>query len=40
MLYAGLDLSRKRLDFHLLDAEGARRSSVAPPRRMLMDCSA
>src|SRR5215831_16224106 len=22
-LYAGLDLSRKRLDFHLLDAEGA-----------------
>src|SRR6478752_5676038 len=23
MLYAGLDLSRKRLDFHLLDAEGA-----------------
>lgn len=23
MLYAGLDFSRKRLDFHLLDAEGA-----------------
>src|ERR671918_1201110 len=23
MLYVGLDLSRKRLDFHLLDAEGA-----------------
>jgi hypothetical protein len=23
MLYAGLDLSRKRLDFHPLDAEGA-----------------
>ena len=23
MLYAGLDLSRKRLDFRLLDAEGA-----------------
>jgi transposase len=23
MLYAGLDLSRKRLDFHLLDTEGA-----------------
>src|SRR5919204_454249 len=23
MLYAGLDLSRKRLDFHLLDAEGS-----------------
>jgi hypothetical protein len=22
MLYAGLDLSRKRLDFHLLDCEG------------------
>jgi len=23
MLYAGLHLSRKRLDFHLLDGEGA-----------------
>jgi transposase len=23
MLYAGLGLSRKRLDFHVLDAEGA-----------------
>ena len=23
MFYAGLDLSRKRLDFHLLDADGA-----------------
>jgi transposase len=23
MLYAGLDLSRKRLDFHLLDGQGA-----------------
>src|SRR5215210_5346787 len=23
MLYAGLDLSRKRLDFHVLDADGA-----------------
>ena len=23
MLYAGLDLSRKRLNFHLLDGEGA-----------------
>ena len=23
MLYAGLDLGRKRLDFHLLDGEGA-----------------
>ena len=23
MLYAGLDLSRKRLDFHLLNADGA-----------------
>ncbi len=23
MLYAGLDLSRKPLDFHLLDGEGA-----------------
>jgi hypothetical protein len=28
MLYAGLDLSRKRLDFHLLDAEGASVRSV------------
>jgi len=28
MLYAGLDLSRKRLDFHLLDAEGRRSTSV------------
>jgi transposase len=26
MLYAGLDLSRKRLDFHLLDGGVARRS--------------
>jgi hypothetical protein len=25
MLYAGLDLSRKRLDFHLLDGEGGDR---------------
>jgi hypothetical protein len=39
MLDAGLDLSRKRLDFHLLDGE-ARQSSVALLRRMLMDCSA
>jgi transposase len=32
MLYAGLDLSRKRLDFHLLDAEGARvEFGAAPP---------
>jgi hypothetical protein len=32
MLYAGLDLSRKRLDFHLLDGEGARvEVGVAPP---------
>ncbi len=28
MLYAGLDLSRKRLDFHLLDREGRRSRSV------------
>ena len=32
MLYAGLDLSRKRLDFHLLDAEGATvEVGAAPP---------
>jgi hypothetical protein len=32
MLYAGLDLSRKRLDFHLLDAEGATvELGAAPP---------
>src|SRR5215207_2971376 len=32
MLYAGLDLSRKRLDFHLLDAEGATvEAGAAPP---------
>jgi hypothetical protein len=32
MLYAGLDLSRKRLDFHLLDAEGASVDvGAAPP---------
>ena len=32
MLYAGLDLSRKRLDFHLLDAEGETvERGVAPP---------
>src|SRR2546426_8589613 len=32
MLYAGLDLSRKRLDFHLLDAEGATvEIGAAPP---------
>jgi hypothetical protein len=30
MLYAGLDLSRKRLDFHLLDGEGA---TSRPARR-------
>ena len=36
MLYAGLDLSRTRLDFHLLDGEGAtvERGLL---RRMLMD---
>ena len=28
MLYAGLDLSRKRLDFHLLDAEANRAGLV------------
>ncbi len=31
MLYAGLDLSRKRLDFHLLDVEGATVEMGAPP---------
>ena len=32
MLYAGLDLSRKRLDFHLLDAEGRTvEVGAAPP---------
>src|SRR3954463_4850947 len=32
MLYAGLDLSRKRLDFHLLGAEGATvEVGAAPP---------
>jgi transposase len=32
MLYAGLDLSRKRLDFHLLDGEGASVDvGAAPP---------
>ena len=32
MLYAGLDLSRKRLDFHLLDEEGGMvERGAAPP---------
>ena len=32
MLYAGLDLCRKRLDFHVLDAEGATiEVGAAPP---------
>jgi transposase len=32
MLYAGLDLSRKRLDFHLRDGEGATvEVGAAPP---------
>ncbi len=32
MLYAGLDLSRKRLDFHLLDSEGMTLEvGAAPP---------
>jgi transposase len=32
MLYAGLDLGRKRLDFHLLDGEGATvEVGAAPP---------
>src|SRR5437762_13278833 len=32
MLYAGLDLSRKRVDFHLLDGEGATLEVGAAPR--------
>ena len=32
MLYAGLDLGRKRLDFHLLDVEGATVAVGASPR--------
>src|SRR5881392_3466787 len=32
MVYAGLDLSRKRLDFHLLDGDGASvEVGAAPP---------
>ena len=32
MLYAGLDLSRKRLDFHLLDGDGETvELGAAPP---------
>jgi hypothetical protein len=32
MLYAGLDLSHKRLDFHLLDGDGATVDvGAAPP---------
>ena len=31
MLYAGLDLSRKRLDFHLLDGEGTTVDRGATP---------
>jgi transposase len=32
MLYAGLDLSRKRLDFHMLDVEGGTvEVGAAPP---------
>lgn len=32
MLYAGLDLSRKSLDFHLLDGDGATvEVGAAPP---------
>ena len=32
MLYAGLDLSRKRVDFHLLDGEGATLEVGTAPR--------
>jgi hypothetical protein len=39
MLYAGLDLSRKRLDFHLLYGDGETVDvGAAPP--MLTACSA
>lgn len=38
MLYAGLDLSRKRLDFCLLDSE-ERPSRLVPRRRMPTACS-
>src|SRR5436189_6199882 len=31
MLYTGLDLSRKRLDFHLLDGEGETAETGATP---------
>ena len=31
MLYAGLDLSRKRLDFHVLEGEGATVDAGAAP---------
>jgi hypothetical protein len=37
MLYAGLDLSRKRLDFHLLDREGVTVEVGAAP--MLTACT-
>jgi hypothetical protein len=38
MLYAGLDLSRKRLDFHLLDEECATvERGAAPPDVGLSD---
>ena len=39
MLYAGLDLSRKRLDFRLLDELG-RRSSLVRRRRTPLVCAA
>ena len=39
MLYAGLDLSRKRLDFHLLEMR-VRRSRSARRRRMPTVCAA
>ena len=39
MLYAGLDLSRKRLDFHLLDGEGASIEVGASPLTRT-DCAA
>jgi hypothetical protein len=37
MLYAGLDLSHKRFDFHLLDSEGEP-SRLVPRRRTPTGC--
>lgn len=40
MLYAGLDLSRKRVDVHVLDGEGATiAQTTARPDREGLSCS-